>query len=171
MKFCPECGTPLVEKQIERPRLACPKEGCGYVFWDNPLPVVAAIVEHEGNVILVRQPGWPEKFHGLVTGFLEKGETPEQGVLREVKEELGLAGRVESLVGVYEFIARNQVIIAYHVAAEGTITLGGELESYKAIPPDKLRPWPMGTGHAIKDWLERRPTSGAGNAGGAGNAK
>jgi NADH pyrophosphatase NudC (nudix superfamily) len=162
MKFCPQCATPLVEKVVERPRLVCPAEGCGFVFWDNPLPVVAAIVEHEGQIVLVRQPGWPPKFHGLVTGFLEKGETPEQAVVREVQEELGLAARVESLVGVYEFIVRNQVIIAYHVVAEGTITLGSELEAFKAVPREKLRPWPMGTGHAIRDWLARRGAGGAG---------
>jgi NAD+ diphosphatase len=157
MKYCPHCATPLVEKEIDgRIRPTCPAEGCGFVFWDNPLPVVAAIVEHGNAIILVRQPQWPGKFHGLVTGFLERGETPEQGILREVKEELGLSGRVASLVGIYEFMARNQVIIAYHVIAEGTVKLGSELESWKAIAPEELRPWGMGTGQAAKDWLSRR---------------
>ena len=157
MAFCPRCATPLEERIVDgRRREACPREGCGYVLWDNPLPVVAAIVEHESGVLLVRQAGWPEKFFGLVTGFLEKGETPEEGVLREVKEELDLEGHVVTLVGVYPFVERNQVIIAYHVKAEGTPRLGEELEAYKPIPPDKLRPWPMGTGLAVKDWLERR---------------
>jgi NAD+ diphosphatase len=157
MPYCPTCATPLEERIVDgRRREACPREGCGYVLWDNPLPVVAAIIENEGSVLLVRQAGWPEKFFGLVTGFLEKGETPEEGVLREVKEELGLEGHVVSLVGVYPFVERNQVIIAYHVKAEGTPHLGEELEACKSIPPDKLRPWPMGTGHAVRDWLEKR---------------
>jgi NAD+ diphosphatase len=51
---------------------------------------------------------------------------------------------------------RNQVILAYHVVATGTIALGAELEAFKAVPPEKLRPWPMGTGHAIRDWLAKR---------------
>src|SRR5262245_5236726 len=92
-------------------RLACSSR-CGYVFYGNPTPVVAAIVERDGAVVLVRNKGWPESWFGLVTGFLERGETPEQGVLREVKEELGLAGDVGELVGVYAFIERNQIIIA-----------------------------------------------------------
>ncbi len=58
------------------------------MHWDNPVPVVAAIVEHEGAVILARDRDWPEKMFRLVTGFLENDETPEQGVAREVKEEL-----------------------------------------------------------------------------------
>ena len=117
---------------------------------------MAAIVEHEGKVLLVRAKGWPEKMYGLVTGFLEKGEDPKLGILREVKEELGLDGEIVSLVGAYTFEMRNELIVAYHVKATGTVTVGEELEGYKAIEPAKLRPWPFGTGHAVSDWLARR---------------
>ena len=155
--YCPRCATPLVDRVAgERTRRACPKEGCGFVHWGNPTPVVAAIVEHEGAVLLARGRGWPEKMFALITGFLEAGEAPEAGVLREVKEELGLEGTVASLVGVYAFELRNEVIIAYHVRATGTVTLGEELEACKRIDPDKLRPWPFGTGDAVRDWLARR---------------
>jgi NADH pyrophosphatase NudC (nudix superfamily) len=156
-RFCPQCATALVEKSLHgRQRPACPKEGCGFIHWGNPTPVVAAIVEHEGHVLLARAKGWPEKMFGLITGFLEAGETPEAGILREVKEELGLDGAVVSLVGAYAFEMRNELILAYHVRATGTVTLGEELEAFKAIAPDKLKPWPFGTGLAVKDWLERR---------------
>lgn len=155
--FCPRCATPLVERVAgDKPRRACPREGCGFVHWGNPTPVVAAIVEHEGAVLLARGRGWPEKLFGLVTGFLEAGEQPAAGALREVKEELGLDGTVEALVGVYAFELRNEVIIAYHVRATGTVTLSDELEAFKRIHPDELRPWPFGTGDAVRDWLERR---------------
>jgi NAD+ diphosphatase len=104
----------------------------------------------------VRQKGWPEKMFGLVTGFLEKGETPEEGILREVQEELDLRGNIVSLVGVYAYKEANQVILVYHVTSEGKINLSRELENYKAVPPEKLKPWPFGTGLAIREWLERR---------------
>lgn len=157
-KHCLRCGTALeVRSDGERERKTCP--ACGWVFYDNPLPVVAAIVEHDDGagpaVVLVRNPGWPPKVFGLVTGFLERDETPEAGVLREVREELGLEGEVASLVGVYEFTARNEVIVAYHVRAAGPIVLGAELEAHKRVPREKLRPWPFGTGHAVRDWLAR----------------
>src|SRR4051795_10072887 len=98
MMFCPSCAAPLRPKKVEgRVRLACGSEGCEYVFYDNPTPVVAALVEHGGTVLLVRNKEWPEKGYGLVTGFLEKDESPEDGVLREVREELGLRGEVISL--------------------------------------------------------------------------
>ncbi|MEW5739392.1 MAG: NUDIX domain-containing protein [Myxococcota bacterium] len=158
-RFCPKCGAALEVKSLHgKERPACVEEGCGFVHWGNPTPVVAAIVEHEGHVLLARGRGWPDKMFGLVTGFLEAGEAPEAGVLREVKEELDLAGEVVSLVGVYPFEMRNEVIIAYHVKATGTVRLSEELEAYKAIPPDKLRAWPFGTGLAVQAWLDRRST-------------
>ena len=73
-----------------------------------------------------------------------------------VQEELGLSGRIVSLIGLYPFEQMNQLIIAYHVHAEGGIRLGEELRAVKHIAPDKLRPWEFGTGFAVRDWLERR---------------
>jgi NAD+ diphosphatase len=157
MKFCPHCGQGLMKKQVEgKDRLACPSSSCTYVFWDNPTPVVAAIVELDGSVILARNRLWPEKMFGLVTGFLEQGETPEAAVLREVKEELGLTGTVAEFIGLYSFFEKNQLIIAYHVGAHGTVTLGEELAEVRHVSPERLKPWPFGTGYAVKDWLERR---------------
>lgn len=161
-QFCPRCAKPLETRSRDgRDRLVCPDgEGCGYVCYDNPVPVVAALVEHEGKVILVRNQGWPEKWFGLVTGFLERDETPQEGVLRELREELGLSGTIVRLIGAYGFPMRNELIVAYHVRAEGTIQLGPELSAFKAVEPDKLRAWPFGTGHAVQDWLDSRlPTA------------
>lgn len=157
MRFCPWCGSDLRPRIIDqRERMACTSSSCEYVFWDNPTPVVAAIVEHEGNVLLVRNKGWPPKWYGLVSGFLERGEGPEEAVLREVMEELGLDGEVVSLVGIYPFFRMNQVILAYHVRARGDIRPGEELEDVRSVPPENLKPWDFGTGLAIKDWLAFR---------------
>ncbi len=157
MRFCPQCARPLDEREEGgRPRRACPDLECGFVFYDNPLPVVAAVVEHEGRVLLVRNHGWPDKWFGLVSGFLERGEAPADGVLRELQEELGLTGEVLGLIGVYPFHERNEVILAYHVRATGTVALGEEIADVRAIAPEQLRPWPFGTGQAVADWLARR---------------
>ena len=159
-RFCPRCAAPLaLREEAGRPRLACPAEGCGYVFYDNPLPVVAALVELEGKVILARGRGWPAGMFGLVTGFLERDETPEQGALRELHEELGLSGRIVGLIGVYPFPQRNELIVAYHVEAQGEIALGDEIEEVKPVDPARLRPWPLGTGLAVADWIARRTPS------------
>lgn len=156
-RFCLHCGTPLSERVIaDVPRLACGADGCGYVFWDNPLPVVAGLVELDGHVILARNRAWPEKMFGIITGFMERGESPEEAVAREVKEELDLDALAVSLIGVYPFQRKNEVIIAYHVAASGTIALNEELAEARLVAPEKLKPWDFGTGLAIRDWLARR---------------
>ena len=155
-RFCPRCGQPLVQQDhAGRPRACCVAEGCGFVHWNNPTPVLAALIEHEGQMLLARNKAWPDKVFALVTGFLEQGESPQQGVLREVKEEIGLDGEVVELIGVYEFELRNELIIAYHVKTQGTVQLGDELAAYKLIPRDKLRPWAFGTGLAVADWISR----------------
>jgi protein tyrosine phosphatase (PTP) superfamily phosphohydrolase (DUF442 family)/8-oxo-dGTP pyrophosphatase MutT (NUDIX family) len=156
-KFCPNCATPLAVGAVDMgpARLRCP--ACSFVHWDNPVPVVAAIVEHQGQVILARNKMWPPKMFALITGFLEKDDPdPASGVLREVEEELGLKGRVESFVGHYPFPRMNQLIIAYHVVAEGQVVLGEELAEYKHVAPDQLRPWPAATGLALRDWMLAR---------------
>jgi len=158
-KYCPICATPLTKQSINgENRRACTKTSCDYVEWNNPTPVLAAIAQAGNNVVLVRAIGWPKDWFGLVTGFHESGETAEDGVVREVKEELGLDCQVESLVGVYSFFQMNQVIIAYHVLLdEGDITLDAtELIDYKKIPIKELQPWPSGTGKAVQDWLKTK---------------
>jgi NAD+ diphosphatase len=160
MNFCPQCGQKLALADVDgRERLSCTSPSCDFVHWDNPTPVVAAIVEYEDCVVLTRNKGWPVKWFGLVAGFLEKGETPESAVLREVKEELGLEGEIVSFVGTYSFFERNQLILAFHIQAQGEIQLGEELEEVKLIPPEEVRPWSMGTGPALRDWLESRKRS------------
>ncbi len=161
MRYCPLCRAELVKSYIDGiQRLCCPSPTCNYVFWDNPVPVVAAVVELNGAVVLARNKCWPPRYFGLITGFLERGETPEAAVLREVKEELGLQGKIESFIGYYSFMERNQLILAFHVTAQGEITMGEELAEVKLVPPEKLRPWPSGTGIALQDWLRQRIATG-----------
>jgi NADH pyrophosphatase NudC (nudix superfamily) len=157
--FCPACAAPLSRRDAAgRERLCCSIQTCGWVHWDNPLPVVAAIVECGRDVLLARNHGWPEKLFGLVSGFLERDETPAEGVLRELREELGVEGEIVELVGVYPFVERNEVVMVWHVRvpADAVVTIGEELAGYKRVPIEKLRPWPLGTGPAVRDWLERR---------------
>lgn len=156
-KFCLRCGNALVPVILEeRTRLRCSSDDCAYVHYGNPTPVVAAIVQLGEDVILARNKGWPEGMYGLVTGFLEANETAEEGALREVQEELSLEGEVRSLVGVYAFPQRNEIIIAYHVEARGEPVVGEELAGIKRVPIAKLRPWPFATGDAVRDWLAKR---------------
>ena len=156
-RFCPQCGNPLEWGEVEgQSRQLCFNLPCGFVRWDNPLPVVAAIIEcvdRDGVVLIARNRAWAEGKFGLVTGFLERDEAPEDAVAREVREETRLESVGVNLVGVYPFTRNNEVLIVYHVQARGEIVLNEELAEYRLIAPEKLRPWPQGTGPALRDWL------------------
>jgi NADH pyrophosphatase NudC (nudix superfamily) len=156
--FCPRCAAPLVDRVVDTEQRRACSANCGFVHYDNPTPVVAVIVEHDGAVVLARNRAWPKHldFYGLITGFLERAESPSQCAVREVKEELDLDAAEPTLVGVYPFERMNQVIIAYHAFATGTITLNDELDAYKHVPPQMCRVWPAGTGFALRDWLRSK---------------
>jgi len=150
-------GAPLAPVPEKPGQRLCSSDGCGRITYLSPIPVVAAIVEHAGHVILVRGHGWPETWYGLVTGFLEPEESPEAAARREVMEELGLSAATSRLIGAYPFARMNQVIIAYYVKATGEIVLDqSELAGFKAVPIEKLKAWDFGTGAAVKDFLALR---------------
>jgi len=158
-RYCPACATSLA--QIELPedggpktRLRCP--ACGWTHWNNPVPVLAAIVELDGKVLLARNAAWTRRMFALITGFMEAGESPEEGIRREVLEETGLTVERLALVGVHDFQRMNQVIITYHAVAHGEVRLSPELAEYKLFNPKDVICWPAGTGWALADWLRSR---------------
>ena len=158
-RFCPHCASPLAlitqaEDGGDKERLRCP--ACGWTHWNNPTPVLAAIVEIDGKVLLARNAAWPPKMFALITGFMEAGESPEQGIAREVKEETNLDVLSCQIVGAYEFLRMNQVIIAYHVRASGEVRLSPELLDWRLYVLHELKCWPAGTGYALADWLRSR---------------
>jgi NADH pyrophosphatase NudC (nudix superfamily) len=160
-KLCPRCATPLVERSIAddggaRLRRACPDDACGFVQWQNPTPAVGALVEADGDIILARGAGWPEGFFALVTGYLEMNEDPKAGVVREVKEEIGLDVVECHLIGNYIFERKNEIMLCYHAVAKGEITLSPEIVEVKRYAPHELRPWPRATGFAVADWMKSR---------------
>jgi NAD+ diphosphatase len=158
-RFCPSCATPLAliaqaEDGGEKERLRC--GGCGWTHWNNPTPVLAAVIQYQDQILLARNAAWKGKMYALITGFMEAGETPQEGITREIREETSLDVRELNLIGVYDFQRMNQVIIAYHAVAEGEVKLSPELVDYKLYSYDAVKCWPAGTGYALADWLRGR---------------
>ena len=161
-RFCPQCAHELAlatqdEDGGPKERLRCAR--CGFTHWNNPTPVLAAVVEcsdQDGKVLLARNAAWAGRMFALITGFMEAGETPEQGIAREVLEETALTVESVKLIGVWDFQRMNQVIIAYHVVAHGTVKLSPELAEYKMFAPGDIVCWPAGTGYAVAEWLKSR---------------
>ena len=158
-KFCPQCASAMAfiaeqEDGGEKLRLRCP--ACHYTHWNNPVPVLAAVIEYQGQILLARNAAWPGKMYALITGFMEAGETPLEGIAREIQEETSLSTESLNLIGVYDFQRMNQVIIAYHAVCHGEVRLSPELVDYRLYAPQSVKCWPAGTGYALADWLKSR---------------
>lgn len=163
VRFCSHCATELQwiaaqEDSGEVQRLRCPS--CGFTHWGNPTPVLAAVVEgDDGRVLLARNALWQEGVFGLITGFMEAGESPEAGICREVMEETGLRVKALRLLCCSEFLRMNQVLIAYHVRVEGRsedVRLSPELLEYRWQTVEESLCWPSGTGYALAEWVRQK---------------
>jgi len=158
-RFCPQCATPLAlitqaEDSGDKERLRC--AACDYTHWNNPTPVLAAVIEYQGKVLLAQNAAWPGKMFALITGFLEAGETPQDGMAREIMEETSLTTSALNLIGVYDFQRMNQLIVAYHAVCQGEVRLSPELVDYRLFALDEVKCWRAGTGQALADWLRSR---------------
>lgn len=119
-RFCPQCGQPLALKRVgTASRLACPLSGCGFVYWNNPIPVVLGLVDLHGQVVLARNATWPPGRFSSIWGYVEANEAPADAAVREVKEEPNLEARVDRLLGCYFASGGNQIVIAYALVATG----------------------------------------------------
>ena len=145
MNYCPRCASPLQTQMIDGvDRMACTSPDCDFVVWDNPVPVVAALVRYQDQFLLARNAQWPAGMFSLVTGFLERGELPQRAVVREVKEELGLEAQVTDFIGHYLFQPKNQLIVAFRVDAWGDLCLGDEIIEVKMLSRDALASYDFG---------------------------
>ena len=158
-KFCPQCACALelivqLEDGGAKERLRC--GACGYTHWNNPTPVLAAVIEYDGRILLARNAAWTAKAYALITGFMEAGESPKEGITREIREETNLETQRLQMIGAYDFQRMNQVIIAYHAECSGEVRLSPELVDYKLVRHEDVLCWRAGTGYALADWLTSR---------------
>lgn len=160
VNFCSLCAAAMEPTIVDsEQRLACSADDCAYVYYPNPAPVAAGIVQIGDAVVLAHNVAWPAHWYSINTGFVEENEHPADAAVREVREELGIETRVQGFVGHYIFAQKNELIIAFHLLAEADaqIQLNHELDDYKLVPISKLQPWPGATGDAVKDWLQLMP--------------
>jgi NAD+ diphosphatase len=89
-RFCGLCGwaTRVAEAGHQR---RCSNEACGAAHFPRTDPAVIMLVHDGGDrIILGRQKIWPPGMHSVLAGFVEPGESLEEAVAREVKEEVGI---------------------------------------------------------------------------------
>lgn len=96
-KFCPYCGNP---SKKYKEFFMCKK--CGKKVYINSHPTAGAFVVENGKYLISKRAIEPKKGnYDVVGGFLNNGEHPESGIIREFKEETGLTIEIIDLLGVY----------------------------------------------------------------------
>ena len=162
VRFCPRCGA---EAEIAFPRsLTC--SSCGYGAYYNPKPVACAIPrDADGRIWLLRRANNPGR--GLWTfpgGFVDLGESVEDGALRETMEEMDVAVELGRLVGVYSRAEERVVLVVFEAALRGVPRAAEEATEVRAFSPQDL-PWEelafWSTERALRDTLEWREPVGA----------
>lgn len=164
-RFCPACAQPVVPRTLEadhRPRLVCPS---GHVTWRNPRLVVGTLPVSAGRVYLARRSIEPAA--GLWSypgGFLESGESAQEGARRETEEETQLRVEIGRLIGVYSRPHAGVVTILYEAAiVGGRPDPASETSEVRAFGPDEI-PWDelafTTLESGLRDWIASLPGRG-----------
>jgi ADP-ribose pyrophosphatase YjhB (NUDIX family) len=138
-----------------RERLICGE--CGFVHYDNPKIVVGAVATWQGRVLMCRRAIEPARGKWTIpAGYMELGETPEQGAAREAMEEACARLEIGALIGVYSIPRIGQVQLIYRATltdgafASGAESLETALYAWDEIPRGEIA---FPTVHwALEDW-------------------
>lgn len=109
-QFCGRCGVPTQDKPDERAKV-CPK--CDLVAYPRISPAVIVAVIKDSLILLGRSTRFPYKFHSVLAGFVEPGETFEECVKREVREEVGIEVKNITYFGSQPWPFPNSLMVGF----------------------------------------------------------
>jgi NADH pyrophosphatase NudC (nudix superfamily) len=115
--FCPRCGTATEVAAAGHVRV-CPKDGSEHFPRLDPA-VIMLITDPADRILLARGPVWPEAMRSVLAGFVEPGESLEQAVAREVREEVGLEVRDVRYVGSQPWPLPRSLMLGFFAQADG----------------------------------------------------
>jgi 8-oxo-dGTP diphosphatase len=142
--YCPQCGkalAPAFDGERDVPHCGA----CGRFFYRNPIPCVTAVLETAAGILLILRGKEPkEGWWALPGGFLDVGESAEEGARREFLEETGLRATELSLIGLasqHSDRFGSVLYAGYEVRTwEGALRPGTDAREAKFFPRDRLPP-------------------------------
>lgn len=157
-RFCGRCATATVSEPTERAR-RCPS--CGLLAYPRLSPAVIMLVERDDTVLLAHGTRFPRPFYSALAGFVEPGETLENAVAREVKEEVGIDISDITYFGSQPWPFPHQIMIGFTAQyAGGDLVLDPEeivdADWFRADDLPMVPPRGMSiAGDLLADWIDR----------------
>jgi NAD+ diphosphatase len=156
-QYCGRCGARTLDKQNERAK-ECPQ--CGLISYPRISPAIIVLVERDGKILLARAHRHPPGFYSVLAGFVEPGETLEEAVAREIKEEVGIEVNDINYFGSQPWPYPNSLMVAFTCTySSGDITIEEEeLEDAGWYSPDNLPPIPpkISIARQLIDWFSAK---------------
>ena len=148
MKFtyCPHCGSRLVKKEIGDEGLIPYCESCRVPLWDMfTTCIICAVVNEYEEIALLRQNYISSTSYVCVSGIMKLGESAEETVCREVKEEIGLDVETLQFIQSYPYEKKEMLMLGFLATVKKTdFHISGEVDSVEWFPlstaDEKLRP-------------------------------
>ena len=153
-RFCKRCGNEMKPK-AGPPARECPQ--CGYLSFPRISPAVIVLVERGNQCLLARSPRFKGEFYSVLAGFAEPGETLEETVVREVREETGIEVEDIRYFGSQPWPFPDSLMIGFTARyAGGEIRVDGdEIMDAHWFPHDQLPniPGKISIARALIDWF------------------
>ena len=112
--YCPHCGGKLTKKEIGDEGLVPFCEKCSIPLWDMfETCIITAVVNEENEVALLKQSYVTTATYVCVAGHMKIGESAEETVVREVKEELGLDVDELTFVKTYPYEKKGMLMLGF----------------------------------------------------------
>lgn len=163
--YCSTCGSRTQTRLIGRQELSvC--ASCDRIFFRNPKVVAAAVIEDAGRVLLVRRDIEPGRgLWGLPGGFVDWDEHPEQAMVRECREEVGVDVEAVELLTVVHIRQEEEGIVGLFYRARlvaGEPVAADEVQQVGWFGPERLPPLAFTTHHSIlQRWSQEVLARGA----------
>lgn len=138
-KYCPHCGEELIKKEIGDEGLIPYCEACKVPLWDMfTTSIICAVVNEYNEVALIQQSYVSEKKFVCVAGIMKIGESAEDTVVREVKEEIGQDVLEVQFIRSYPYEAKEMLMLGFMASVKKSdFRLSGEVDIANWIPLDK----------------------------------
>lgn len=138
-QYCPHCGEKLIKKEIGDDPFIPFCDNCDVPLWDMfTTSIIAAVVNEQDEVALLRQNYVSETKHVCVAGIMKIGESAEETVVREIAEEIGLTVKELKYIRSYPYSKKEMLMLGYKaVVDKEDFTLSGEVDSAEWVKFDE----------------------------------